>query len=122
MRHCVQYALTYPSRLEAKTEPLDLFSVGKLSFAKPDPETFILLEKAFEAIKLGGAVPAVLNAANEEAVAAFLDKKIGFCDIMSVVCDTVDRFADATRISDVDGILSVSAESRKVARELIRAV
>ena len=71
MRHCVQYALTYPERGEATTEELDLFSVGKLTFAKPDLEAFPLLGKAYEAIKLGGAVPAVLNAANEEAVFAF---------------------------------------------------
>ena len=122
MRHCVQYALTYPERLEAKTEPLDLFSIGKLTFAEPDMKTFVLLSKAFEAIEKGGAVPAVLNAANEEAVAAFLDRKIGFGDIMSVVCNTTDKFSDATGINSVDDILCVSGEARVFARELINEI
>ena len=76
MRHCVQYALSHPERCEATTEELDLFSVGRLTFAKPDTETFYLLKKAFEVISKGGALPAVLNAVNEEVVAAFLQGKI----------------------------------------------
>lgn len=119
MRHCVQYALSHPQRCEATTPPLDLCALGKLTFAKPDTDTFILLKKAFEVISLGGALPAVLNASNEEAVAAFLDRKISFCDIAEVVCETVERFIFAKNEHNLDEILSVAAESRSVARSII---
>jgi 1-deoxy-D-xylulose-5-phosphate reductoisomerase len=119
MRHCVQYALTHPERAEATTRELDLFSVGKLTFAKPDTDTFVLLAKAYEAISLGGAVPAILNAANEEAVAAFLGKKIGLCDIFDIVCSTVDAMSDCRSIHDPDEILRAASAARETARSLI---
>ena len=119
MRHCVQYALTHPERGEATTEELDLFSVGKLTFQKPDTDTFILLAKAFEAIKLGGAVPAILNAANEEAVAAFLQKKIGFYDICEIVCEVVDSMASCSDIHEIEAILTCANEARALANSLI---
>ena len=119
MRHCVQYALSHPYRCEATTEELDLFSVGRLTFAEPDKKTFVLLEKAFEVIRKGGALPGILNAVNEEAVAAFLHKKIGFCDIQRVVCDVVDEFDSASRTSDIDDILNLAKESRIKAQERI---
>ena len=119
MRHCVQYALTYPERYSAETKPLDLFTVGKLSFAEPDMDTFVLLKAAYNAIEKGGAVPAVLNAANEEAVAAFLDKKIGYCDIAEIVCKTLDKYASCTDVHAIDDILAISSESRAAARDII---
>ena len=119
MRHCVQYALSHPERCEATTEELDLFSVGKLTFAKPDTETFYLLKKAFEVISKGGALPAVLNAVNEEVVAAFLQGKIEFYRIAEIVCDAVDRFAYAADVHVLDDVLRVARESRAVANELI---
>ena len=119
MRHCVQYALSHPERCEATTEELDLFSVGKLTFAKPDTETFVLLKKAFDVISNGGALPAVLNASNEEVVAAFLSGKIRFCDIPEIVCETVDRFLFSSSEHDLDEILKIACESRKVANDLI---
>jgi 1-deoxy-D-xylulose-5-phosphate reductoisomerase len=119
MRHCVQYALSHPHRCEATTEQLDLFSIAKLTFAKPDPDTFILLSKAFEAIEKGGALPAILNASNEEAVAAFLNKKIRFCDIPAVVCQTLDKFGFASNVCDLEGILEVSKQSRIIAQEYV---
>lgn len=119
MRHCVQYALTHPDRAEATTHELDLFSVGNLTFKKPDADTFVLLNKAFEAIKAGGAIPAILNAANEEAVAAFLQKKIGFVDIFDVVCSTVDSMAACKNTHNVDDILLCADEARAVANSLI---
>lgn len=122
MRHCVQYALTHPERAEAATEELDLFSVGKLSFARPDTNTFILLAKAFEAIKLGGAIPAILNAANEEAVAAFLNKRIGFCDIFDVVCTTVDNMNSCKNIHKIEDILCCAKDARTVAQSIISKI
>lgn len=119
MRHCVQYALDHPDRHEAVTEELDLFSVGKLTFAKPDTDTFVLLRKAFEAISLGGAIPAILNAANEEAVSAFLSKKIGFCDIFDVVCNTVDEMNRCKDTHSLEGILECARGARDVAQGYI---
>lgn len=119
MRHCVQYALTHPERGEATTEALDLFSVGKLTFAEPDPDTFVLLGKAFEAIKLGGAVPAVLNAANEEAVAAFLQKRIKFFDVPEIVCSVVDSMKRCCSAHTLEEILSCSREARELTQERI---
>ena len=119
MRHCVQYALTYPDRMVAETKPLDLFEVGKLSFAAPDMETFVLLKKAYEAIEKGGALPAVLNAANEEAVAAFLDKKIGFYDIFEIVSDTLDKYSSADKACELEDILAIAREARITAGEII---
>ena len=119
MRHCVQYALTYPERMVAETKPLDLFEVGKLSFAAPDMETFVLLKKAYEAIEKGGALPAVLNAANEEAVAAFLDEKIGFYDIFEVVSDTLYKYSSADKACELEDILAIAREARITAGEII---
>ena len=119
MRHCVQYALSHPERCEATTSELDLFSVGKLTFAKPDTDTFTLLALAFDVIAKGGALPAVLNAANEEVVAAFLNKKIKFYQIPDLVSETVERFAYSYSERDLDEILSVARESRRIANELI---
>ena len=119
MRHCVQYALTHPERGEGTTEELDIFSVGKLTFQRPDPDTFILLNKAFEAIGLGGAVPAILNAANEEAVAAFLQKKIGFYDICEIVCLVVDSMQDCKTARQLDDILTCAKQARVLTQERI---
>lgn len=119
MRHCVQYAVSHPERCEATTEELDLFSIGKLTFAKPDTDTFVLLQKAFEVISYGGALPAVLNASNEEVVAAFLVGKIDFYQIPEIVCDVVDRFKFASTEHDLDEILRIAQESRDVANDLI---
>ncbi len=120
MRHCVQYALTHPNRFEGPTEELDLFGVGKLSFAKPDLEAFPLLALAFDAIKAGGGVPAVLNASNEVAVGAFLERKIRYNDISDVVCTTVAKMSDAADAHSLDDILSASVTARRITAELIR--
>lgn len=119
MRHCVQYALTHPHRTVGVTEPLDIFSQGKLTFAKPDVETFRLLPLAYEAIKMGGGVPAVLNFANEVAVAAFLNKEIGFTDIFKLVEDTVSHYFDASGVFDIDEILKISDEAVQYAKSKI---
>lgn len=119
MRHCVQYALTHPHRGMAAQKQLDLFSIGKLTFQKPDTDTFLLLANAFEAIRLGGAVPAVLNAANEEAVAAFLDKKIGFYDICEIVCYVLDAMRSSGNTHRLEDILFCAKQARELTRERI---
>ena len=122
MRMCVQYAITYPDRAPAVIEPLDLFKQGKLTFAKPDLETFPLLKTAYRCLSLGGAVPTVLNAANEVAVAAFLSDSLSFCGIAEVVCETVERLSDAAAETTLDGIFAYDRQARIVAREIMNGV
>ncbi len=119
MRHCVQYALTHPTRAEAAIEPLDFTKLGSMTFAKPDKSTFVLLSLAEEAIRRGGAYPAVLNAANEVAVAAFLDKKLNFTGIFDVVTETFEAISDAKRIYSVDDIFAFDGAARSLANEFL---
>lgn len=111
MRECVQYALTYPARLPAVIEPLDLFSVGTLTFQRPDPETFPLLGLAYRAIETGGLMPAVLSSANEAAVSLFLDGKIRFCDIAETVAAAMDGFANKSDFT-VEDVFCADRDAR----------
>ncbi len=120
MRLCVQYALTHPERAGAVIPQLDLTAISKLTFAKPDMETFPLLGLALRAIKEGGAVPATLNAANEIAVAAFLDKKMGFCEIFEVVEDTVEGLKQSAKEANtIQQIFDFDSAARELAAELV---
>ncbi len=119
MRLCVHYALTHPDRTEAVIPQLDLTKVGKMTFAHPDTNTFVLLQLALDAIAKGGAVPAVLNAANEIAVAAFLGKKLSFTGIFDVVSETVGVLGDAKHISSIDDIFAYDSAARQIAEEKI---
>ena len=120
MRMCVQYAVDYPLRMPSASTPLDLFGVGALTFAKPDEEAFPLLSLAREAITLGGAVPAVMNAADEVAVEAFLGEKIGFNEIYDTVKKTVDALSLAKDAKTVEDILAYDKEARRVAASIIK--
>ena len=123
MRLCVQYALTCPKRNPAVIAPIDFTKLGSLTFGKPDMETFILLKTAFHAIRVGGALPAVLNAANEVAVASFLNHEIGFTDIMDIVtatCSTLEP--SAKEMHTLDGILSCDREARAIASSMVRQI
>ncbi len=117
MRLCVQYALTHPRRTEATIDQLDLTKVGKMTFAKPDMDTFILLPLALDSIAKGGAVPAVLNAANEIAVGAFLQHKLTFTGIFDLVSETVASLADAKNVSSIEDIFAFDAAARALATE-----
>ncbi len=119
MRLCVQYALTHPHRTEATIPTLDLTQVSKMTFAKPDTETFTLLRLAIDAIRTGGAVPAVLNAANEVAVAAFLDKKLDFVGIFEIVEETVNALPDAAKIYSLEDIFAFDGAARSLANEFL---
>ena len=90
MRLPIQYALTWPERVPGPAPGLDLFACGKLTFAKPDLHTFRCLALAIRAAKTGGTAPAILNGANEVAVPAFLDRRIGFLDIAGAVEHALD--------------------------------
>ncbi len=118
MRLCVQYAVSYPNREDATIPELDLFSVGALTFKKADPETFGLLGAAYDCIGKGGALPAVLNAANEVAVARFLSQKIPFWKITDSVLETLTHFDHAANVHDLEGIL----ECDRAARERINKI
>ncbi len=120
MRMCVQYAVDYPRRMPTASAELDLFSVGSLSFAKPDGEAFPLLALARRAIAMGGALPAVMNAADEIAVEAFLDGRIGFVGISDLVISTVERLSSAASARSLDDILAYDKEARELARSLIK--
>lgn len=122
MRLCAQYALTYPDRCEAVIDALDFAALSKLTFAKPDMETFALLGSAIDAVGRGGALPAVLNAANEVAVAAFLDEKLSFYGITETVTEVVERLSAAAKASTLDEILAYDKEARAEAERLISAV
>jgi 1-deoxy-D-xylulose-5-phosphate reductoisomerase len=119
MRLCVQYAVTYPARLPGLTRELDLFSVGTLNFFAPDPAAFPLLPLAYRAMKLGGGVPAVLNASNEVAVAAFLREKINFTDISRTVSETVERLTVYKNAKTVEELLDADREARNAAAALL---
>lgn len=119
MRLCVQYAVDYPDRKIATVDELDLFSVGALTFRKPDTETFSLLKRAVESVKAGGALPAVLNAANEVAVGAFLAGKIGFYAITESVSETLLRLSSARNAHTLEQILGYDREARRVAADIL---
>ena len=112
MRECVQYALTYPHRVPAVIEPLDLLKVGTLTFKSPDTEAFPLLALAFRAIETGGLMPAVLSAANEAAVSLFLADKIRFAEIAAVVERAMDGFNNKSDFT-VEDVFSADREARK---------
>jgi 1-deoxy-D-xylulose-5-phosphate reductoisomerase len=118
MRVCIQYALTYPERKPSQAESLDLFG-KKLEFFDYDKASFPLLELAKKALKAGGNLPAVMNGANEEAVALFLDKKIGFTQMFELVIGTVENIGAVSFIEKptLDDIIA----SDKAAREYVRS-
>lgn len=122
MRHCVQYALTHPRRLPAGgTLPeADLFSLGKLTFGRPDTAVFPLLALAMDCISVGGALPCVLNAANEIVVDAFLREIIRFCDIPDLVTRTVDHLDFVSSWHTFDQLMEADTLARETARRLLK--
>lgn len=120
MRMCVQYAVDYPDRCPSASKELNLFDVGALTFHRPDTEAFPFLDLAREAIKLGGAMPAVMNAADEVAVGAFLEGRLTFTGIYRVVTDTFSRLLDRRDENSLSGIIAADKEARKIADELIK--
>ena len=119
MRLCAQYALTYPDRAEAVIDELDLSKIMNLSFARPDTETFALLKCAVDSAAKGGAVPAVLNAANEVAVAAFLNRELSFYGIVEAVVETVESMTYAKNAKTLDDILKLDNEARALTQRII---
>jgi len=119
MRTPVQYALTWPERLPTGLAPLPLDQPLDLRFEPPDPDRFPCLRLAAEALAAGGDAPAVLNAANEVAVAAFLDGRIPFPGIPSVVGDTLAAHSPAEP-EDLAGVARADAWARTYAGDLVK--
>lgn len=106
----IQYALTYPRRMPSPAGELDLCALGKLTFYPPDREAFPCLELCREALRRGGLVPAAANGANEQAVALFLEGKIGFLDIPRLVEAAMDR--QAPGVVTLETVLEADQEAR----------
>jgi len=121
MRTPIAYALAYPERMASGVEPLDLFKVAKLDFMAPDFGRFPCLELAYQALRAGGTAPAVLNAANEVAVAAFLDRKIPFLAIPRLIEDVLAALPVA-RVNTLDDVLNADAAARAAALDLVRSL
>ena len=118
MRSCVQYAVTYPDREPSALPPLDLAALGRMTFERPDREAFPALGLAAEAVRRGGAAPAILNAADEVAVAAFLREEIGFLAITDAVAEVLDRLPhDAATLEE---ILDRDREARRLTSEILK--
>lgn len=112
MRLPIQYALNYPNRKNSVIEKLDLFKLNELEFFKPDMETFRCLKLAYEAGRLGGNATAILNSSNEVAVELFLENKIGYLDIESIIEDCLNKFEYVSNPS-VDEIVQLHGEIEK---------
>jgi 1-deoxy-D-xylulose-5-phosphate reductoisomerase len=118
MRTPIAHALAYPLRIDAGVAPLDLFKVATLNFVAPDFERFPCLLLAYQALRTGGTAPAVLNAANEVAVDAFLNKKISFLDIPRLITDVLAAQASVAA-NTLDDVLLADAQARVAAQDWI---
>ncbi|MEM7207116.1 MAG: 1-deoxy-D-xylulose-5-phosphate reductoisomerase [Pseudomonadota bacterium] len=118
MRTPIAHALGWPQRIESGAEPLDFFSLSKLTFARPDTKKFPCLELARDAMRIGGTAPSALNAANEIAVQAFLDRKLAFTEIPNVIETTMGKVVHYQDVT-LELILSVDREAREMADSLI---
>jgi len=114
MRTPIAYALGYPDRLESGVSSLDLFNIARLDFEKPDLERFPCLRLAFDALTRGGTAPAVLNAANEIAVQAFLEEKISFMEIPALIESVLNDVA-VEPVTELHGVIAADEAARRAA-------
>ena len=118
MRTPIAYTLAWPDRIETPCKRLDLAAIGKLTFEAPDLKRFPALNLAWSALRAGEGAPAVLNAANEIAVQAFLDGRIGFLDIAAIVADVLDKLG-APGIATLADVMAVDADARRSAETAV---
>ncbi|MGH8435450.1 MAG: 1-deoxy-D-xylulose-5-phosphate reductoisomerase [Pseudomonas sp.] len=116
MRTPISHALAWPERIDSGVAPLDLFSIARLDFLPPDESRFPCLRLARQAAEVGGTAPAMLNAANEVAVAAFLERRIRFPEIASII-DAVLNFESATAVESLDVVLAADSRARALAEQ-----
>lgn len=117
MRMPIQYAFSYPERLRSDIPPVDLFTLSQLTFERPDREKFPNLTYAYEAIDKGGNMPCILNAANEVAVAMFLQERIGYTEMSHLIAETMQK-ATFLQSPSLDDYLQSDAETRTIISEL----
>jgi 1-deoxy-D-xylulose-5-phosphate reductoisomerase len=118
MRHAIQYALTYPERYPSDLPPLDLALLSSLHFEEPDREKFPCISLAYRALRTGGTLPAAMNAANEEAVQAFLDERISFADIPRIIENVMDEHP-TSEVQDLDAVVAADQSARVQAQSAI---
>jgi 1-deoxy-D-xylulose-5-phosphate reductoisomerase len=117
MRIPIAYTLAWPDRMSTPCERLDLVAIGALDFAAPDLVRFPALALARSALVAGGAKPAILNAANEIGVASFLESRIGFLDIASVVGEVLAAYEPGAP-SSIEDVLEIDREARRLATDI----
>jgi 1-deoxy-D-xylulose-5-phosphate reductoisomerase len=122
MRTPIAHALAWPERITSGVEPLNILEVAKLDFEQPDLDRFPCLRLCYEAIKTGGTASIVLNAANEVAVAAFLDAKIAFTKIAKVIEKTLNEATITDDVSSLERILEADTMARTITNECIRTI
>ena len=118
MRHAIQYALTYPDRHDSELPPLDLARLSSLHFEEPDLERFPCISLAYRALRTGGTLPAAMNAANEEAVQAFIDERISFPDIAEVIKSVMDEHRTSA-VKDLRAVVVADQSARAAAQSVI---
>jgi 1-deoxy-D-xylulose-5-phosphate reductoisomerase len=116
MRTPISHALAWPERIDSGVAPLDLFAIARLDFQAPDEQRFPCLRLSREAAQAGGTAPAMLNAANEVAVAAFLDRRIRFPDIASIIEDVLHT-EPALAVESLDAVLVADSRARDLAEQ-----
>lgn len=121
MRHAIQYALTFPQRQPNCLPPLDFSKISQLTFEEPDLEKFPCLALAYKALKIGGTMPATLNAANEIAVQAFLDNKIRLSDIPKII-ESVMNDHEPKTVSNLENVIETDVLARKKAILLLEKI
>jgi 1-deoxy-D-xylulose-5-phosphate reductoisomerase len=119
MRTPIAHALAYPERIDSGVDAIDLARIGQLDFREPDRVRFPCLQLAFDVLHAGGSAPAVLNAANEVAVQAFLDKQISFSRISALIAETLSR-VPAVSVDTLESLLAQDSKARDQARALLQ--
>jgi 1-deoxy-D-xylulose-5-phosphate reductoisomerase len=119
MRTPIAHALAFPERIASGVPPIDLAKIGQLQFEQPDFNRFPCLKLAYDALRAGGSAPAILNAANEVAVQAFLDGQIGFRMIDQLIAKVMDKLPH-DMVSDIDAVMEHDRSARAAAYSLIR--
>src|SRR5205807_949777 len=117
----IQYALTYPERHPNQLPPLDLAKLSSLHFEPPDIERFPCISLAYRALRSGGTIPAAMNAANEEAVRAFIEEHISLTDIPRVI-ERVMNEHESRNADTLEAVLSADRDARALAQSVIASV
>jgi 1-deoxy-D-xylulose-5-phosphate reductoisomerase len=120
MRTPIAYAMAWPERIHSGVSHLDLFEVAQLNFQRPDFGRYPCLHLAIEAMRTGGSASTIVNAANEVAVDAFLNRQMGYLDIARVIEYTLNKMS-VERVSTVDQVLAVDQQARQIAQQEIQS-